>query len=173
MGGVRIIDRVARAVRAHVPDLLLVSNDPRAPDWLPGVPVVCDVRAERGSLVGIHTALSHGRQNVLVVAWDMPFISTEIVALLDQRARASRYAVVPETTTGLEPMCAVYSVHCLPFLEAAIDEGDLRITNFLARLPSYDRIEPIELARIGNPVRMFFNVNDASDLAIANRMAAG
>src|SRR5215831_3438634 len=51
VGGVRIIDRVAAAIRAVTPHIVLVANSPDAQAWL-DVPVRRDVRSERGSVVG-------------------------------------------------------------------------------------------------------------------------
>jgi len=56
-GGVRMIDSVSRALREVSSDVILVSNAIDAPRWLAGARVFADVRHERGSLVGIHTAL--------------------------------------------------------------------------------------------------------------------
>ncbi|MGH7622350.1 MAG: molybdenum cofactor guanylyltransferase, partial [Gemmatimonadaceae bacterium] len=72
--GERVIDRVAAALRAATDSLLLVANDPQAPDWLPNVRVERDVLPDIGSLGGIHAALVHAGTAVIVVAWDMPFV---------------------------------------------------------------------------------------------------
>jgi len=55
VGGIRIIDRVASAIRAVTPDIVLVANAPDAEQWLGAVKVCRDVRSERGSVVGLHT----------------------------------------------------------------------------------------------------------------------
>jgi hypothetical protein len=41
----------------------------------------------------------------------------------------------------------------------------------LARLPSYERVSLAEVARVGDPAKLFFNVNTADDLATAERLA--
>src|SRR5256885_4902290 len=76
VGGRRIVGRVLDAARAASDECFLITNDGRVRDAVPDVPVFPDTRRERGSLVGLHTALSHCREAALVVAWDMPFVTT-------------------------------------------------------------------------------------------------
>ena len=172
MNGRRIIDRVADALRGVVSDLVLITGAPEAADWLPGARVVPDTWRQRGSLVGIHTALSHAGQPILLAAWDMPFVTTELFALIRDAAARSEFAAIPESDTGLEPFCAVYTPACLPWIERAIGADDLKLTNLLARLPEYYRIPVAEVRAVGDPARLFFNVNTPPDLARAEELAA-
>lgn len=171
--GVRIIDRVATALRGAFDRLILVSNAPDAEDWLPDASVIRDVRPERGSLIGIHTALSAARDDVLIAAWDMPFLNAPLIGMIHARLSPAVFAAIPETSTGLEPFCAAYSLRCLPLIESAIVAGELRVSALIDRLPVVRRIGPSELREAGDPDRMFFNVNTAEDLAAAERMARG
>ena len=61
-------------------------------DGSPAFRVRRDTRRERGSVVGIHTAIADAAAGdiVLVVAWDMPFVSAHLLAFLVARARAGR-----------------------------------------------------------------------------------
>src|SRR5262245_20687843 len=86
VAGVRIIDRVADALRAVVPELFVISNDPEADHWLPDAQVGRDIKTGRSSLVGIHAAISRAHAPVIVVAWDMPFITSGLLALIRDRA---------------------------------------------------------------------------------------
>lgn len=153
-------------------DLIVVSNANDAGSWLPGVPVVGDVRSERGSLVGIHTALTRAADDVLVVAWDMPFVTGELLQLVRDRGRHAMFAAVPESLTGLEPMCALYTSNALSIVTAAVDAGNLRLMHMVAALPSLERIGLSDVSAVGAPERLFFNVNTPTDLAAAERMAA-
>lgn len=172
VGGERIIDRVAAALRAVADELILIANTPDASRWLDGVPAFADARAERGSIVGIHSALSHASDRVLVVAWDMPFVTPSLLASIAEHATRSPYAAVPESTRGLEPLCAAYTVRCLPFIDAAVAEADLRLSALLERLPSLERISRSEVARVGDPARLFMNVNTPEDLRLAAQLEA-
>jgi len=150
---------------------MVISNAPDAQQWLPGVPAFADVRPERGSLVGIHSALTHAGADVLVVAWDMPFVSPALLELLRLRGESARYAVIPDGPGGPDPFCAIYTRGCLPIIEAALDAGDLRLSRLIDRLPSVERISSQEIEAIGDPARLLFNVNTARDLAVAEQLA--
>jgi molybdopterin-guanine dinucleotide biosynthesis protein A len=171
VAGRRIIDRVTDALRGTVSGLVLITSAPNAATWLPGVPVVPDTWRKRGSLVGIHSALDHAKQPILLVAWDMPFVTTELFMLIGSHASESAFAAVPESDSGLEPFCAVYTPACLPWIERALADDDLRLTNLLARLPEYHRIPVADVRAIGDPRRLFFNVNAPPDLARAEELA--
>jgi molybdopterin-guanine dinucleotide biosynthesis protein A len=172
VAGVRIIDRVAGALRGVAADLIVVSNAVESATWLPRIRVVSDVRPERGSLVGLHTALSYAATTVMIVAWDMPFVSADLLRLIRNRGPLEAFATVPEGPSGLEPFCAMYTPACIPFIEAALDAGELRMSKLLARLPSLTRVSTAELTPVGDPARLFFNVNDLRDLKLAEEMAS-
>jgi molybdopterin-guanine dinucleotide biosynthesis protein A len=172
IGGVRIVDRVAAELRRQCDDLLLVANDPRAPDWLPGVRTVPDVRANFGALGGIHAALFHVRAPVLVVAWDMPFVTAALLGELARAAGPGVTAVIPEAASGrIEPLCAWYSPALLPAIEARLEVG-LRRANGLGDLDGARRLPLAEVRRFGDPARLFMNVNTAEDLARARTLTA-
>jgi molybdopterin-guanine dinucleotide biosynthesis protein A len=173
IGGIRIIDRVAVALRPAVDALLLIANDPAADRWLPGIPVAADIEPGLGSLGGIRSAVARAAGPALVVAWDMPFVPS---ALLVEIARLATEGmadvVVPESRShrGVEPVCAWYGPACLPAIEQALAADDRRVIGFYDRV----RITRIPLAvveRYGDPARIFLNVNTADDLATAERAA--
>ena len=172
VGGRRIIDRVAEALRATTDDLLLIANDPDASAWLPGVRTMGDLRQGEGSLGGLHAALSHAAGAVLVVAWDMPFVSTPLLARLRALGEHGHDAAVAESESrrGVEPVCAWYGPGALDAITRALDRDDRRMIAFLddvrvARLP----LE--EVRRFGDPRTLFLNVNTHDDLIEANRIA--
>lgn len=172
VGGRRIIDRVADALRAVASDSFIVSNADDAEQWDAGLPIVRDVRPERGSLVGLHTALITARTSVLVVAWDMPFVSRALLELITASGETEPFVTIPESPAGLEPFCALYTSACTPIVEAAIDAGDLRMSSMLRRFPSMTRLSEAEVTSVGDPARLFFNVNTPHDLAAAETMEA-
>ena len=133
-----------------------------------------DARPERGSVVGIHTAIEAVRAGdaVLVVAWDMPFVSAALLELLVRLVRKGASAAFPEGPSGPEPFCAAYTAACLPDIDRAIVRGDFRMSGVVARLPNAARVGLNEVRRFGDPERLFFNVNTAADLETAERVAA-
>jgi molybdopterin-guanine dinucleotide biosynthesis protein A len=177
VGGERIIDRVAAALRAATDDLLLVANAPDADAWLPGVRRVRDIRTGAGALGGLHAALSHAGAPILLVAWDMPFVPGALLSVLRARGEAGAAAdrgapvdaVLPESDgsrRGVEPLCAWYAPSCLPAIEASLARDDLRVVGFhgAARVV---RLSIEEVRAFGDPSRIFSNVNTRDDLASA------
>ncbi len=169
--GVRIIDRVRSALEPVVDELLLIANDPRAPEWLPGVRCASDVLRDVGSVAGIHAALVHAGGPAIVVAWDMPFVPTGLLRALHARG-ANADAVVPESDSrrGLEPLCAYYDSACVPAIERRIAAGDRRVIAFyddvrLARLTTAD------VASFGDPALLFMNVNTPEERVLAEAHA--
>ena len=172
VGGQRVIDRVAAALRDAADDLLLVANDPASRAWLLDVPVASDVRTNCGSLGGIHAAIVRAEGPVLVVAWDMPFVPSALLRRLrDVGAHAD--AVLPESGSrrGLEPLCAYYSPACVPAIERRLDAGDMRVVSFFDDV-HVERVPEQEVRMFGDPAVLFVNVNTPDDLALAERHAA-
>jgi molybdopterin-guanine dinucleotide biosynthesis protein A len=171
VGGRRIIDRVAEALHETTDSLLLVANDPGAGAWLSGVRQVGDVLTGAGSLGGIHAALVHAASPVLVVAWDMPFVSPGLLARLRELGDDAD-AVVPESGSrrGVEPLCAWYAPACVPAIERSLAADDLRVVGFfdsvrVARLPAG------QVAAFGDPEWIFMNVNTPDELIRAEAHA--
>lgn len=171
VGGRRIVDRVADALRAVTDDLLLVANDPGAGAWLPGVRHAEDVLPGEGSLGGIHAALVHASCPVLVVAWDMPFVPSELLARLRELGQSAD-AAVPESGSrrGVEPLCAWYAPACIPAIERSLAAEDRRVVAFfdtvrVARLPAD------QVAAFGDPEWIFMNVNTPDELVRAEAHA--
>ena len=127
VGGKRSIDRVVEALRGATSAIVLAANDPDAAMWLPGVAVVADRFPGTGGLAGVEAALA-SRGDVMVVAWDMPFVSPALVELIIGEARHHDSRVtVPESRSpyGFEPFCAYYAASVQPaladFLRGAAD----------------------------------------------------
>ncbi len=166
--GRRIIDRVAEALRAVTDDLLLVANAADAGTWLPGVRTVADRRPGAGALAGIETALLETGTDILLVAWDMPFISGALLGELRRLGASERVdAVLPESDSsrrGVEPLCAWYGARCVDAVRAALDAGDHRVIGFHDAVRIH-RVPVDRTAAFGDPARLFGNVNTPDDLA--------
>lgn len=174
VGGRRIIDRVADALGGVVQEIVLIANAPDAERWLPRARVARDIGERRGSLVGLSTALSAaGGDDVLLVAWDMPFVTADLLRFIATRLIAPVHAAVPELASGLEPFCAAYSAKCLPMVDRQLAGNELRVGTFIDALPIVRRIGVGELGPFGDTAHLFFNVNTAADLDVADRMARG
>lgn len=173
VGGMRILDRLIAeftAALGHEP--LLVANAPDAPSWRAGLRVVPDARPGLGSLGGIYTAVLEGPAPVVCVAWDMPFVSAALIRRLAD-GLAEYDALLPESDgrRGVEPLCAAYGPACTAAIAASLDRGDLRAIDF-HRDVRVGTLPLDEVRRLGDPERLFFNVNTADDLAKAEALCA-
>jgi len=173
VGGRRILDRVASAVASAISAApVLVTNDPEADSWTPGLAVVRDVRPGCGSLGGIYTAVISAPGPVLCVAWDMPFVTTQLLAAL-VRGAPGFDAFLPESNgpRGLEPLCGVYGPACVPAIERQLATGNLAAVGFHGAV-RVGTLPLQEVRRSGDPDTLFLNVNSAVDLERAERLRA-
>lgn len=165
MGGERILDRLVQVMTAAFGGPpLLVANAPDAAGWRPDLRTVPDVRPGFGSLGGIYTAVVEAPAPVVVVAWDMPFVSEALLGRLTEGLR-EHDACLPQSggRRGVEPLCAAYGPACREAIARSLDEGDRRAIAFHDRITV--GILPLsEVARYGDPELLFFNVNTADDL---------
>jgi len=151
---------------------VIVANDASAVEWLPGVAVLADRLSGAGGLAGVDAALATGR-DALVVAWDMPFVTSQVLEAIVTRAMATDAdVVVPESESpfGFEPFCAFYSARTGPALSAFLAGGGRAPRDFLARLTRVERLSISEVSRLGDVRRMFLSVNSPDDLATARAL---
>jgi len=172
VGGQRMLDRVVRAIGEACDRVVLVANDGSAANWLPGVPALRDVRPGGGALSGMHAALSSaGGDDVLVCAWDSPFVpGALLVSLRDAGTLEDADAAVPASNApwGFEPLVAWYAPSCLPAIERALDSGVVHAGGWQGTV----RTLRLDASPWGDPARLFFNVNSPEDLVHAEQLFA-
>jgi molybdenum cofactor guanylyltransferase len=124
-----------------------------------------DPEPHLGALWGLARALECGqaaRQRVAVTACDMPNLTPQYWSLLEQH---DADVVIAHNQDGqLEPLAAVYTSRCLPFVQAALDRGDLKLTAWWVGtdLEVYIVAWSVLLPRFG--ARLFLNANRLEDL---------
>lgn len=171
VGGERILDRVVAEVSAATgTPPLIVANDPDAKSWRPELEVISDREPGRGTLGGIYTAVGAGMGPVLVTAWDMPFLNRKLLTALAE-ASPGFDVFLPESggPRGVEPLCGVYGSACGPAIQAAMERGDLAAVAFHSAV----RVGTMPLGDVrkhGTPDRLFFNINQPSDLERAEQL---
>ncbi|MFQ6045126.1 MAG: molybdenum cofactor guanylyltransferase [Gemmatimonadales bacterium] len=170
VGGERILDRVIQAVQLATGSRpILIANAPDAGGWA-DLEIVPDAIPDCGSLGGIYTAVTSGEGPVAVVAWDMPFLSSDLITALIEEA-AGRDAVLPASRgpLGMEPLCAVYDQGSADHIRRSLEAEDYRTTGFHGEA----RVGILALERVsafGNPETLFFNVNTRDDLDRAQQL---
>lgn len=149
-------------------DVMVVGSD----DTRQGVDarVVTDVFPGKGSLGGMYSGLLRAEyHHCLVVACDMPFVNVDLLAYMVSCPR-DYDVLIPRIGDVLEPLHAIYSKDCLPYMRELLVRDHLKIIDFFDEVrvryleaDDIDRFDPEHLS--------FFNVNTPEQLARAKRIA--
>jgi molybdopterin-guanine dinucleotide biosynthesis protein A len=169
VGGKRILDRLFEVYSELFDEIILVTNNPQEfLDW--DALIVTDIFPVRSSLTGIHAGLFYARHPfAFFSACDTPFLKKELVETVLENLEPGMDLVVPQTSAGLEPLCAAYSQRCLKAAEAHLRQNKFKIRLAL----SGKRIKqiPEEVLRQKDPdLRSFFNINAPEDMTRAEAL---
>ena len=171
VGGKRILDRLYTIFSDLFNEIILVTNDPMLfLEW--DFTIVTDIFPARSSLTGIHTGLFYMKnQFAFFSACDTPFLKKALVEVLLENIDRNKDIIMPETSAGMEPLCAIYSKRCLNTAENHIKQNKLKIQRALS---SHRLIKiPETVLRSKDPeLTSFFNINSPEDLIRAEAMAA-
>jgi FdhD protein len=159
--GQRLLERVHCTMASLFGSALLITNSPERHAFLP-CPAAPDQFVGAGSLAGIHAALTHAATEwVFVVACDMPLLSRSVISYLCS-LRDTYEIVVPESSSGLEPLHALYHRSCLPEVEAMLSGSRKRIIE-LYDLKKTRRVPWHEIARLPGAETTFLNLNTPAE----------
>lgn len=170
LGDQRLSDWPLQVLDSTCDEVLVAANDPAAASWFPTHRVVRDAEPGRGALGALETALAHAAYDTVVVcAWDMPFVTPEIVMALVDAVEEGASCCVPMHDDGtLEALCAVYHRRCGGLATELLRRGERAahaLMSEAAGIPwSVAQHLGLEAAR-----RCFGNINTAEDLRDANR----
>ena len=158
--GATLLDHaIARLARVAADVRILCGPTPRYEDR--GRPLVLDAPAD-GPLAGLAAALADADgADALLLGVDLPLVTVDLLAAL-AGAGADADAVVPAGPHGPEPLCALYRAACRGPVERRLAAGDLKMTSFWPDV----RVRVLEggaLAALGDPERLFANVNAPED----------
>lgn len=153
MHAVEILREICTIVR--------VSTNRQQPYRSLGLHTICDVRQGGGPLVGIYTALSQAKEDLLaVIPCDTPHVAPDLYTALLNHA-GENDAVLPSHKGCLEPACAIYHKRCLSEMEQAIQRKQYKILEALKNVNvNIVRVDSQPFYHPG----MFHNINYKSDL---------
>lgn len=172
--GESMLERQIRVLRSVTRRVVVVGGEPGYLDKF-DVPVIPDVVANRGPLVGIYTALLESRTEFsLILGCDLPFVNPTLLACLMLRARAEGSDVtVPRSRDGrLQPLCAVYSRRALYAVRTRLAQGENKLSGFFPMVRC-TFIPWRELADAGVRASAFDNMNTPEDYEYARRRVEG
>jgi molybdenum cofactor guanylyltransferase len=170
-----LIARLCRVLQAATGAPAFVVGDPEKYGHI-GVECIADRWPGAGPLGGIITAVSTSGASAdqtswsLVIGCDLPFLTVEWLRHLTMRAAASHAeVVVPESSYGLEPLCACWRMSAAPTLIRTFEGGVRRVTEAMRQL-TLEVLDAADWKRFDTFDRLFWNMNTPADYEEAIRM---
>jgi molybdopterin-guanine dinucleotide biosynthesis protein A len=168
VGGSPVIDHLLAVFQPLFDDIVIVASDPtKYLSW--DLHIVTDIFPFQSSLTGIHAGLFHAvHPHAFFAACNAPFLRVGVVHTLLDALKSSIDVVIPETSVGLKPLCAIYSTRCLAAIEKLLDR---QIGNIPSFFPSVRVVKVQEKTlRLADPdLISFFHINTPQDLIRAER----
>jgi molybdopterin-guanine dinucleotide biosynthesis protein A len=155
-----LIKRVVEELQPIVDDLIIVSNTVKY--GFLSVKEISDIFPKMGPLGGIHAGLKTSENEYcFVTACDIPFFSGDLAEfLLDQKRGFD--VVIPQINEYLQPLYAVYSKACLPYIEECLKLNIKKITAFFPKV-KIKYIDYNQIRKIIEPEKVFLNINTPKD----------
>ena len=168
VGGIGIFRRTLDVLKKTFAETIVVLAEPVDSLEAQGSKVVYDIVPNAGSLGGLYTGLmTSSESRVFAVACDMPFLDAEVIHYMASFDRTAD-VVVAELEGRFQPMHAMYSQRCLPYLQAMADKQDLKIQRlFLEKQLRVAVLSKSHLTGLASGHRSFQNINTPEDLARA------
>jgi len=161
LGELTLIERIINMGKeAGITEIIVVTNEIKKYEFL-DVKIVNDYYPGMGPLAGIHSGLIHSKHlNNFVIPCDMPFVATDIINILLLN-QTDCQVVVPMMDGKYQPLTAIYTRDCIPFIEQLLKEKISKVIRL------YDLVKTcyIELKDDTN----FFNINTPDDFLQAQR----
>ena len=172
-----LIKHVVDAVRPFVDEIVVVTNsEERVRKYAAVVGgqtrFAVDSCESKGPLIGALTGFEGARgKYALLLAFDTPFVSGEVVSLLFDLC-LSKAAAIPRWPNGqIEPLHAVYQTAvALEAATSAVAEGRLDMRGMIERMRGVRYISTLVMLQVDPELRTFFNINTPLDLRKALAM---
>ena len=169
IGGKRIIDRTYGLFKELFEEIILVTNDPlQYVEW--NLNIVTDIFPLQSALTGIHAGLFFTTNPyAFFAACDTPFLKRELIETILDKIEPGIDIIIPETSEGLEPLCAVYSKQCLKPAEQHLVQKKLKIRQFFRKVRVKKLSEKV-LREKDLDLLSFFNINTPDELSMAEEI---
>jgi molybdopterin-guanine dinucleotide biosynthesis protein A len=171
--GQTLLERAISRLEQIFADILVVVAEPDPQLALLRHAVVTDLIPGCATLGGLYTGLSLARHpRIFACACDMPFLDR---AVIERMIRLSQGAdvVMAKLATGLQPMHAIYSKACLPYLERMARANQLKVQELATETALTVRlVAENELVDLDPRFLSFLNINTQADLEFARKLLA-
>jgi len=184
LDGKTMLQRTGELLASVCHDVTIVAAAGKYADapW----PVIADRWPGQGPLGGILTALHRLSETdsadqtrdverdpctfALILSCDMPFLTTEFLRFLTDRALSSEAAIiVPEASRRLEPLCACWCSASVAAIQAAFDAGGRKVTEAMKHV-SMEVLDEAAWKRFDTDGRLFWNMNTPADYEEARKV---
>ncbi|HEY2820989.1 MAG TPA: molybdenum cofactor guanylyltransferase [Candidatus Acidoferrum sp.] len=172
--GEPLIARLCRILQAATSRVRIIGESERYGHV--GVECIADRWPGEGPLGGIITALETGNASAdesswsLIIGCDMPFLTDEWLRYIATRSAASKAEIVaPESSHGLEPLCACWRTTATPVLTRTFEAGVRRVSDAMRQLPM-ELLDATDWKRFDKSDRLFWNMNTPADYEEAIRL---
>lgn len=171
--GVPLIQRVLERIRGIAGEVLIITNDPQALEFL-GVKLVPDSIPGKGAIGGLYTAMDQAQGDyVAVVACDLPFVNAGILqAGLDILTHTGADVAIPKLNGDFyEPLHAVYRRKICK--EAILQAIKADLHRLISWFPAVQVVEMDEslISQLDPYGHAFFNINNKDDFIVAEKIA--
>lgn len=168
LAGRSLLEHVLAQVRAWNLPCAVAVRDPSQADLAAGLPLLIDREGE-GPIAGIASALRHAEaldlDAVLTLPCDTPLLPADLPVRLAAALVLPARAVIARSGGRLHPSCALWSREAAGSLQEYLANGS-SLGGFARHVDAATVDWPLE------PFDPFFNVNNADDLAEAERLLA-
>ena len=160
--GVPLIERVAEILGTIFSKLIIITNSPIEYSYL-NIPLYQDLIEGLGPIGGIYTGLDAIDNDwAFFCACDMPFINEGLVRRIIE-VKNGYDAVVPKVDWKMEPLHALYSKRCLPFIKKLILEEEYQTVKSFKNI-NVRFVEEDEIKQFDPLLKAFLNVNKQDEL---------
>jgi molybdopterin-guanine dinucleotide biosynthesis protein A len=162
INGIPLIQRVSRVMQTLFQEVILITNTPDEYSFL-NLPMYEDIIKGLGPLGGLFTGLTMMANDAgFLVGCDMPFLNRELIRHI-VGIRDNCDVIVPKISGLMEPLHALYSKGCLPYLRKLIDSRKYQIFQFFSEV-SVKYVDESFIRRFDPEIRCFYNINEPQQL---------
>ena len=158
-GGQPLWRRQLEVLQELAPEQLMIAGSARE-EWS-RYEVIADEAAEAGPLAGVVAALARCTAPLLVVlAVDLPMMTAAFLRSLLESCNEEQ-GVVPTSSSGLEPLAAIYPRACAALAVASLKTSDVSMHSFVRRALEQGSVREHEIAP--DNLELFANLNTPAD----------
>jgi len=165
VAGRRLIDRAIETAKRTGLEVFVTGREELRVE---GAEFLRDTRGE-GPIAGLYSCLVRSKRTILLPC-DMPLLTPEFLRFLLEESEGYD-VLLCEVGGRLQPQVGVYTRRCLPAIERNIARGRFSLLSILEEGGLKVRVlGEGEVAKFGEPRRLFLNLNTREDLKLAEEL---